>query len=170
MKTLLLASAAALALSVSAANATPPATVYSKALWFQGVCGTPNPSWGDAAGWGDVVAAEAPWTASPIYITKASLDLAFSVPSGQQLLAGAYSSNSVTPDPVTPYQYVTSAPSQNYATLHIENTLGDGVTAGMPFYGQVGLAANLGAHIDVHVDCQPAGAPFSGYLFIWYTT
>jgi hypothetical protein len=170
MKTLFLANVAALALSVSAANATPPATVSSKTLYIQGVCGTPNPAWGGAAGWGDVAAAEAPWTASPIYITKASIDLVFSVPSGQQLLAGAYSSNSVTPDAVTPYQSVTSAPGQNYATLHIDNTLGDGVAAGMPFYGQVGLAPNLGPHIDVHVDCQPAGASFSGYLIIWYTT
>ena len=170
MKTLLLASAAALTLSVSAAIATPPATVYSKTLSIQGVCGTPNPAWGGAEGWGDVAAAEAPWTASPIYITKASLDLMFNIPADQQLVAGAYSSNSVTPDAVTPYQYVTSAPSRNYATLHIENTLGDGVTTGMPFYGQVGLAPNLGAHIDVHVDCQPAGASFLGYLIIWYTT
>jgi hypothetical protein len=170
MKTLILASAAVLALSVSAAHAAPPATVYSQALSIQGVCGTPNPAWGGAAGWGDVAAAEAPWIASPIYITKASIDLVFSVPTGQQLVAGAYSSNSATPDPVTPYQYVTSAPGQSYATLHIENTLGDGVTAGMPFYGQQGLAPNVGAHIDVHVDCLPAGASFSGYLFIWYTT
>jgi hypothetical protein len=170
MKARFLASATALALSVSAANATPPATVSSKTLYMQGVCGTPNPAWGGAADWADVAAAEAPWTTSPISITKASIDLLFTIPSGQQLVAGAYSSNSVTPDAVTPYQSVTSAPGQNYATLHVDNTLGDGVTAGMPFYGQVGLAPNLGAHIDVHVDCRPAGTSFQGYLIIWYTT
>jgi hypothetical protein len=138
--------------------------ICSRSFPFHGACGTPNYNF---PGWDNVAVAVGAWEKVPIRIVSVSTD-AIVTTKRSASWAIIFAGNSFNADEMTPLQSAVGVTSGWWGSVitsvHSEKTFPPGLgmqfPAGQPMYD---------AHLDVHLECRPIGAPYFGDLTIWYT-
>jgi hypothetical protein len=134
----------------------------SKLFEFTGRCGHANyPQWT-----ADVVFAVGPWEKVPIRISSISGDATVRA-TWRAVIARMFLGNSFNADPMTPYVNaaggIMDLSGRVAVPIHAEQRYPIGMQ--LPAAGPVPLEP----HLDVHLTCEPEGAPFLGSMVVWYT-
>lgn len=133
----------------------------SKLFVFEGRCGhTPYPQWTP-----DVAFAVGPWEKVPIRIFAVSGDAVVRA-TWRAVIAEMFVGNSFNADPMTPYVSAAGGimdfSGRVAVPIHAEQHYPVGMQ--LDAAGPVPLTP----HLDIHLICEPAGAPFFGSLTVWY--
>ncbi len=137
--------------------------VCSRLFEFGGLCGKPNYPYKD---WDDVAVAVGAWEKVPIRLLFVSADARIQT-RWRAVTARMFAGNSFNADPMTPYTNAAAGILDLHgnvvANIHTDMTLPAGLgmqfPAGQPWQD---------THLDVHLQCTPTGAPYSGSLAVWY--
>jgi len=133
----------------------------SKLFVFEGRCGhTPYPQWTS-----DVAFAVGPWEKVPIRIFAISGDAVVRA-TWRAAIAQMFLGNSFNADPMTPYVNASAGimdlSGRVAVPIHVEQRFPIGMQ--LAAAGPVPLEP----HLDVHLICEPADAPFFGSITVWY--
>lgn len=133
----------------------------SKLFVFEGRCGhTPYPQLTP-----DVAFAVGPWEKLPIRIFAVSGDAVVRA-TWRAVIAEMFVDNSFNADPMTPYV------SASGGIMDLSGRVAVPIHAEQHFPIGMQLSAAgpepLVPHLEVHLICEPAGAPFFGSLTVWY--
>jgi hypothetical protein len=134
----------------------------SKLFVFAGRCGEKNyPEWTP-----DVVFAVGPWERTPIRIVAISGDAVIRA-TWRAVIAKMFLGNSFNADPMTAYVNaaggVMDLSGRVAVPIHAEQHYPVGMQ--LAAAGPVPLVP----HLDVHLTCEPDGAPYFGSMTVWYT-
>jgi hypothetical protein len=162
---LLLASSAAEA-SQCAGNSVElkdPA-ICSRNFPFHGNCGKPNYNFPD---WDTVAVAIGAWEKVPIRIVSVSVDAVVTTKRSASW-ATIFAGNSFNNDEMTPLRSAAGVTSGWWGSVITTVHSGKDFPPGLGMQFPAGQTMRQ-AHLDVHLDCHPIGAPYYGNLTIWYT-
>lgn len=133
----------------------------SKLFEFSGQCGKTPYAWATP----DIAFAVGPWEKTPIRIFDIAGDVIVYA-SWRAAFARMFLGNSFNADPMTPYANavggILDLSGRVAVPIHVEHHFRTGMQ--LPGRGP----APLDPHLDVHLVCEPAGAPFLGSMTVWY--
>jgi hypothetical protein len=134
----------------------------SKLFEFVGRCGhTPYPQWTP-----DVAFGVGPWEKVPIRIFAISGDVIVRA-TWRAVVAKMLLGNSFNADPMTPYVTASGGILDLSGRVAVPIHAEQHFATGMQLAGAGPVP--LQPHLDVHLICEPADAPFFGSLTVWYS-